>query len=334
LREIGIQPDILLCRIDEEMSVSMKKKLSLFTSVEEEAVISAIDIKHSIYEVPVAYDERGLSKVILKKLHLPDKKSSLAIWEKLVNNIKNPKHHSNIAIVGKYIELQDSYKSIYEALHHGGIENHAKLNLIKINSENINKHNVHEILKDADGILVPGGFGERGIEGKIIAACFARENKIPYFGICLGMQIMVIEFGRNILDFKDANSTEFDGQTPFPVISLLEEQEGVNAKGGTMRLGANNSKLFTNTIIHNAYKKSIISERHRHRYEFNNLYRKDYINKGLIISGVTEDDKLVETVEWSKHPFGIGVQFHPEFKSKPFNAHPLFREFIKASLKK
>lgn len=332
LREIGIQPDILLCRIDEEMSLPMKKKISLFTNVEEEAVISAIDIKDSIYEVPLIYDDRGLTKVILNKLNLPEKKGTLSTWDKLIKVVKNPKHHVNIAVVGKYIELQDSYKSIYEALNHGAIENNAKLKILKINSEEVNEKTVKEILKDVDGVLVPGGFGERGIEGKITAAQFARENKIPYFGICLGMHILTIEFARNILGFEKANSTEFNAQSPYPVISLLEEQQGIDYKGGTMRLGSYTSKVFPNTILHNAYKKNQIEERHRHRYEFNNNYKKDFTDNGLKIS-CTTDDSLVEGVEWSNHPFGIGVQFHPEFKSKPFDAHPLFREFIRASIK-
>ncbi len=332
LREIGIQPDILLCRIDEEMSLSMKKKISLFTNVEEDAVISAVDIKNSIYEVPILFNQKGLTKVLLKKLNLPDKNDTLHTWNKLIKTIKNPKYETKIAVVGKYIELNDSYKSIYEALNHGAIQNNVKLEIIKINSENLTLTNLNSSLKDLNGILIPGGFGERGIEGKILAAKFARENKIPYFGICLGMQIMVIEFAKNVLGFTKANSTEFDSQTPYPVISLLEEQEGIDYMGGTMRLGSYESAVNTNTILYNAYKKVKIVERHRHRYEFNNNYKKNFVNNGLKISCVT-DDILIEGVEWNNHPFGIGVQFHPEFKSKPFRAHPLFREFIKASIK-
>jgi len=334
LREIGIQPDVLLCRIDEEMSISMKKKISLFTNVEEDAVISAIDIKHSIYEVPILYHKTGLTDVIIKKLKLPNRKGNFAIWEKLVSNIKNPKYNINIAIVGKYIELQDSYKSIYEALNHGAIKNNAKIRFLNINSEDIDEKNAKTILHEADGILIPGGFGERGILGKILAAKYARENKIPFFGICLGMHVMVIEYARNVLNFKGANSTEFETHSPYPVISLLEEQEGINSKGGTMRLGANDSKIIPNTLLHLSYKKILISERHRHRFEFNNLYKDDFIKNGLVVSATTDDDKLVEAVEWSKHPFGIGVQYHPEFKSKPVNPHPLFVEFIKSSVKK
>jgi CTP synthase len=331
LREIGIQPDILLCRIDEEMLLSMKKKVSLFTNVEEDAVISAIDITHSIYEVPLTYDERGIADVIVKKLNLPVKKTNLTTWIKLIDIIKNPKYNIKIAVVGKYIELSDSYKSIYEALSHGGIENNAKLEIRKINSEELTDENIGDSLKDIDGILIPGGFGERGIEGKIIACRYARENKIPYFGICLGMQMMVVEYARNILGYKKANSTEFDAQTPYPVISLLEEQERVDYKGGTMRLGSYDSTVFPDTHMKNAYKSETISERHRHRFEFNNLYKEDFVKNGLVISCIT-DNSLIEAVEWSDHPFGVGVQFHPEFKSKPFSAHPLFREFIKAGV--
>lgn len=333
LREIGIQPDILLCRIDEEMSLAMKKKISLFTNVEEEAVISAVDIKHSIYEVPLSFNEKGLTKVLLKKLNLHNKNGSLNTWEKLIKIIKNPKYSSKIAVVGKYIELNDSYKSIYEALNHGAIENNTKLEIVKINSEELTLNSIKIMLKDIDGILIPGGFGERGIAGKLLAAKYARENKLPYFGICLGMQVMAIEYARSVLGFNKANSTEFDNQTPYPVISLLEEQEGIDYMGGTMRLGNYESTIFPNTLLYNAYKKTKLLERHRHRYEFNNNFKKEFIDKGLIISCVT-DNTLIEGIEWTHHPYGIGVQFHPEFKSKPFNAHPLFREFIKASIKK
>ncbi|HPO49786.1 MAG TPA: CTP synthase, partial [Spirochaetota bacterium] len=334
LREIGIQPDILLCRIDGEMDIGMKKKISLFTNVEEEAVIDVVNIKHSIYEVPLNLEQRGLTEVIIKKLKLESSKKNLSIWENLVLNIKNPKHEVKIAVVGKYIELQDAYKSIYEALSHGGFANNAKLKIIKIRSDEVTDENAASILGGADGILVPGGFGDRGIEGKVATAKYARENKIPYLGICLGMQIMVIEYARNILGFKNANSTEFENKTNYPVISLLEEQEGVDNKGGTMRLGANDSLLIENTKIYEAYQSVKISERHRHRYEFNNSYKEIFKEKGLIISGTTDDGLLVESVEWANHPFGVGVQFHPEFKSKPFCPHPLFREFIKSVVSK
>ncbi|OHD10640.1 MAG: CTP synthase [Spirochaetes bacterium GWD1_27_9] len=333
LREIGIQPDILLCRIDGEMNTSMKKKVSLFTNVEEEAVVDAVNIKHSIYEVPLLYEERKLTDVILKKLRLTQTKVDISIWEDLIHNIKNPQHEIRIAVVGKYIDLQDAYKSIYEALHHASIANNAKLHIKRILSDDMTEENIKANLEGVDGVLIPGGFGDRGIQGKILTAKYARENKIPYFGICLGMQIMVIEYARNILGFKGANSTEFETKTAYPVISLLEEQEGVDKKGGTMRLGANDSIVLKDTRMFDAYQKEKISERHRHRYEFNNLYKENFIDKGLVISATTDDGSLVESVEWNNHPFGVGVQFHPEFKSKPFSPHPLFKEFIKAAVK-
>ncbi len=335
LREIGIQPDILLCRIDQEMSSDMKKKISLFTNVESSAIISAVDIKDSIYEIPVDYENKGLTDVIIKKLQLhKDKITDLTRWNKLIKILKNPETEVRIAVIGKYIKLQDSYKSIYEALNHAGYYNHAKLKIVKLDSEDITNESVTALLGDVDGILIPGGFGERGVEGKIVAAKYARENKIPYFGVCLGMQIMVIEYARNVLGFTNANSKEFDPDTEYPVVNLLEEQEYVDDKGGTMRLGSYQSVIVPNTRMYAAYKSDTLSERHRHRYEFNGKYRKEFENNGLIISCTTEGEKLVEAVEWPQHPFSIGVQFHPEFKSNPFDAHPIFRDFICASINK
>ncbi len=334
LREIGIQPDVLICRLDEKMDISMKKKLALFTSVPESAIIEAIDIKNTIYEVPLSFKEQKLHEYILKRLEIEQRECNLGIWENLVEKIISAKKKVRIGVSGKYVELPDAYKSIYESLYHASYQNNVKLELVKINSETITSENVSDIFKGIDGVLVPGGFGDRGIEGMITTAKYARENKLPYFGICLGMQIMVIEYARSVLGFAQANSTEFDPKTPYPVISLLEEQEGVNAKGGTMRLGANDSLLIKNTHLYNAYQTEEISERHRHRYEFNNNYKEDFISNGLIISGTTEDGSLVESVEWSGHPSGFGVQFHPEFKSKPFKPHPLFDLFIKNSIKK
>jgi len=336
LREIGIQPDIILCRIDGSMDILMKRKIALFTNVEEDSVIEASTIKSSIYEIPLLYHNQGFTKLILKKLKLlndnEELKIDLSIWEDLVYKIKNPKTKVRIAVVGKYVDLQDAYKSIYEALNHAAIANESKIEIVKIKSDHLTKENVSSMLSDIDGILVPGGFDERGIEGMIIAANFARENKIPYFGICLGMQIMVIEYARNVLGYKEANSTEFDATTPYPVISMLEEQIGVSAKGGTMRLGAIESRVFLNTHIYEAYKSEKISERHRHRYEFNNIYREEFKKNGLIIASITEEVDLIEAVEWPDHPFGVGVQFHPEFKSKPFSPSPIFVEFIKKSI--
>ncbi len=335
LREIGIQPDILLCRIEEdELTMEMRKKISLFTNVETPAVVAAVDIKHSIYEVPVDYEEKGLTEVLLKKLNLPVKKGDLKKWTDLISLIKSPEHHVKIAVVGKYIKLQDSYKSVYAALFHASYHNKTKLEIIKIDSEDITAENVADLMKDVDGILIPGGFGERGVEGKIATAKYARENKIPYFGICLGMQIMVIEYARNVLGFTNANSKEFDPDTEYPVVSLLEEQEYIDVKGGTMRLGAYKSKIYPGTRMADAYKSDSLSERHRHRYEFNGKYKHEFEKNKLVISCTTGDGKLVESVEWPEHPFSIGVQFHPEFKSKPFSPHPIFRDFVKSCIKK
>jgi CTP synthase len=334
LREIGIQPDILLCRIEDDMEAGMKKKIALFTNVEEEAIIEAKDIANTIYEVPIAYDQHGLTEVILKKLKLKAAKSDLTIWENLVKTVMNPKGEVTIAVIGKYIQLQDSYKSIYEALGHGSIENQVKLNIRRIDSEDVTPKSVAGLLEGCDGVLVPGGFGDRGINGKVEATRYARENGIPFLGICLGMQIMVIEYSRNILKWKQANSTEFDEQTPYPVICLLEEQEGIDYKGGTMRLGEYKNKIVKDTNIHKAYGSDTLSERHRHRYEFNNFYRQIFIDNDMRITCTTTDGSLVEGVEWKNHPFGVGVQFHPEFKSKPFKAGPLFRQLIGAAVEK
>lgn len=334
LREIGISPDILLCRIDHEMSDDMRKKISLFTNVEENAVIDALDIRYSIYEVPVDLHSKGLTDVIISKLHLKKQKCDLIKWNNLIDLIKNPEHEKTIAVVGKYIDLQDSYKSIYSALNHASYKNQVKLNVLKLNSEEITESSIDALLKDVDGILIPGGFGTRGVEGKILTAKYARENNIPYFGICLGMQIMVIEYARNVLGFENANSKEFDPDTEFPVVSLLEDQEYISSKGGTMRLGAYESTVKKNTHLFESYKSESISERHRHRYEFNNRYRDNFIKNKLQISCTTDNDLLVEATEWSDHPFGVGVQFHPEFKSKPFNPHPIFDKFIESVLRK
>lgn len=332
MREIGLQPDILLCRIESEMNDDLKGKVSLFTNVEKEAVIDAVDIEHSIYEVPLLYEEKGITDVIVKKLNLPHSTSDLSIWKELRSNIINYQNEIKIAVVGKYIKLNDAYKSIYESINHAGIENKIKITTIKIDSDEITEKNVKSKLEGADGILIPGGFGTRGIPGKILTAKFARKNKIPFFGICLGMQIMVIEYARNVLKLKDADSTEFNIQTPHPVISLLEQQRNILYKGGTMRLGVNESIIIKGTKLYDIYGVDLISERHRHRYEFNNSYKEEFSKNGLIVNSTTKSAELVEGVEWKNHPFGIGVQFHPEFKSKPFKAQPIFREFIKASL--
>jgi CTP synthase len=332
LREIGIQPDILVCRTEKPISKKIKEKISLFCNVDEDAVIDMPDVK-DIYEVPLLLQEQGLGKIILKLLEIRYQEGNLNEWrEKVVKRSLHPSKKVSIAVVGKYIELNDAYKSIYEALKHAGIANDAKVNIKKIDAEEIEQKGAEKFLKDASGILVPGGFGNRGIEGKIESIKFAREKGIPFFGICLGMQCSLVEFARNVSGLKKANSTEFDKSTPYPVISLLEEQKRVKAMGGTMRLGAYPCKLKKGTFSFEAYGKEKISERHRHRYEFDSHYRRNMEKEGLIVSGTSPDLRLVEIVELRGHPWFVACQFHPEFKSKPDNCHPLFRDFVKAAL--
>ena len=332
LREIGISPDIILCRIATELTKDMTSKISLFCDVEEQAVIAAKDISDTIYEVPLNLRSGGLDGIVLEKFGMDGRKGDLSKWEQIVDKLKSAKETLNIAVSGKYTELHDAYKSIYEALVHGAIENNVKLNIVKVKVENVTEENLEEIFRGIHGILVPGGFGERGIEGKILTAKHARTRRIPIFGICLGMQCMVIEFARNVLGLKNANSTEFDIETESPVISLMEEQNGLVNLGGTMRLGSQPALLKRGTNIHGAYGVERISERHRHRYEFTNRYREVMEENGLVISATSPDATLVEAVEYKNHLWGIGVQFHPEFKSKPVKAHELFREFIRHGL--
>jgi CTP synthase len=334
LREIGIQPDILICRTEKPLSEGLKGKISLFCNVRKEAVIEALDVD-SIYQVPLMFKNQCLDEIVLSHFNLICKLSDLKTWEKnVVNKVLNPKETVKIAVVGKYIGLQDAYKSIYEALIHGGIANDAKVEIKKVDSEDIQKDGPSKFLTGVDGVLVPGGFGSRGIEGKIKAVHFARENKVPFLGICLGMQCAVIEFARNVCGFKNANSTEFNKKTPYPVISLLEEQKKIKEMGGTMRLGAYPCKIKSGSVARRAYKKLLVSERHRHRYEFNNKYKRAFEKKGMVFSGIYKNKNLVEIVELKRHPYFIAGQFHLEFKSKPDKAHPLFREFIRAALKK
>ncbi|MFH1877686.1 MAG: CTP synthase [Candidatus Omnitrophota bacterium] len=332
LREIGIQPDILLCRSERPISKEAREKIAMFCNVEKNKVILALDVDN-IYEVPVVFGRQGLDDLIVKGLSLRTRKGNLEKWKKeVVEKIKHPVHNVTIAVVGKYITLQDAYKSIYEALTHGGIFNNAKVQIKRIDSEQISSDGPEKHLKGVNGILVPGGFGYRGIEGKIKAIQYARENNIPFFGICLGMQTAVIEFARNVCGMKNANSTEFNKKTGYPVISLLEEQEDVKFKGGTMRLGAYSCRLKKGTKTYGAYGHADIMERHRHRYEFNNRFRKDMQSKGLIFAGAHSNGSLVEIIEIKGHKWFIACQFHPEFQSKPDKPHPLFRDFIKASL--
>ncbi len=333
LREIGIQPDVLLCRVPEMLSEELRRKIALFTNVPYEAVISAYDIKTTIYEIPLGFYRQSLDSIILGLLKLEAGPARLEEWEHVSEVVQSAERTVRIAVVGKYIDLNDSYKSVDEALFHGGVANETRVELVKVDSERLERlDDLDEVFASVDGILVPGGFGSRGIEGMIRTAQYARENAVPYFGICLGMQVMVIDHARNVMGLHEANSTEFIPDTPDPVVSLLEEQINVKNYGGTMRLGANNSRLLPSTRIRSIYDREIISERHRHRYEVSNTYRDRLAESGLVVSGVTEDSALVESVEWPGHPWGLGVQFHPEFQSKPIAAHPLFRSFIAAGV--
>jgi len=343
LRSIGIQPDILLCRTDRYLSKDIKSKIALFCNVSEDAVVTAKDVE-CIYEVPLVFHREGLDDKIIELLNIWTRAPKLDAWEKFVEMYKAPTHSVTIAIVGKYVDLTESYKSLNEALYHGGIANDCRVNLVFVDSEKIDSKTCDQYLADADGILVPGGFGTRGIEGKICAAKYAREKKIPYFGICLGMQIAVIEFARNVAGLKKANSSEFDKNTPYPVIYLMlewyddkmksiEKRDITSDKGATMRLGAYPCRLKEDTFAFDAYKTKDISERHRHRYEFNNEYKEILKEKGLTISGLSPAGDLVEIIEVKDHPWFLGCQFHPEFKSRPMDPHPLFRDFIKASMK-
>ncbi len=350
LREIGIQPDVLICRTEKPLSEEVKEKISLFCNVRKEAVIEARDVE-SIYQIPLVFKKQILDEIILSHFNLicpprsscseerlSDKEgrgkfSDLKDWEKnVVERVLNPKDKVKIAIVGKYTTLQDAYKSIYEALAHAGIANNCKVEIERVDSEDIEKKGADKLLKGVSGVLVPGGFGYRGIEGKIKAIKFARENKVSFLGLCLGMQCAVIEFARNVCGLKEANSTEFRPKTKYPVISLLEEQKKIKDLGGTMRLGVYPCRIKKNTLAFRVYGKNLIRERHRHRYEFNNKYKKLFQKKGMVLSGINPRKDLVEIIELTSHPYFIAVQFHPEFKSKPDCAHPLFREFIKAAL--
>jgi CTP synthase len=342
LRSIGIQPDILLCRTNKYLPKEIKAKIALFCNVTVDEVITAKDVE-CIYEVPLVFLKERLDEKIVEKLNIWTRTPHLDDWKEIVRRLKEPKSSVTIAIVGKYVDLTESYKSLNEALRHGGIPNDCRVNLKFFDSEKIEKDNCGQMLGGVDGILVPGGFGSRGTEGKICAAKYAREEKVPYFGICLGMQIAVIEFARNVAGMNSAHSQEFDKNTPYPVIYLMTEwyddktgtvqrRDITSDKGGTMRLGAYPCNIKEGTVAHNAYGVSNISERHRHRYEFNNAYIDKLEAGGLVVSGTSPDGELVEMVEIKDHPWFLGCQFHPEFKSRPMDPHPLFREFIRASL--
>jgi CTP synthase len=330
LRAIGIQPDILLCRTDRFLTNDIKRKIALFTNVPLEAVITAKDVGN-IYEIPLLFARENLDKYILKKLHLPPKKRYLAPWQSLINKMNRPRDEVTIALVGKYAELQDSYLSLKEALKHGGVAHGLKVNICWIESDKLEKGNLKKTLGNKDGILVPGGFGIRGIEGKIRAVSYARQKKVPYFGICLGMQCATIEFARNVAGLAQANSMEFDPHTPHRVFFLWRELSADHDIGGTMRLGEYACQVGKNTFAYRAYRKTLILERHRHRYEFNPAYTERLARAGLSFTGYNPKHNLVEIIEVKDHPWFLGCQFHPEFKSKPLSPHPLFKAFIGAS---
>ncbi len=332
LREIGILPDILVCRTEKEMEDDHRRKIALFCNVPVDAVIEERDVDHSIYEVPMVLREQKLDSQILSHLQLPEGSGDLAEWKEMVDTVCNLTKTTEVTVVGKYIELTDAYKSIYEALTHAGIAHNVDVKFRKVSSEAVEKEGVEALLGGSQAILVPGGFGDRGIEGKISAIRYARENSIPFFGICLGMQCACIEFGRNIMGLEGAHSSEFDKDTPHPVIDLMADQNDVTEKGGTMRLGAYPCDLADGTIAKNAYGEDLIHERHRHRYEFNNSYRQQFEDAGGVFSGLSPDGNLVEIFELPDHPWFVSCQFHPEFQSRPVSAHPLFRDFVRASL--
>ena len=334
LRQIGIQPDFLVCRTERSMSRDEREKIALFCNVKLEAVIEEKDKDFSIYEVPMSLLENRLDELIADKLGLQTGKADLSQWHDLLHRLRNPEHEISIAVVGKYAEHRDAYKSIYEALDHAGMENRAQVRIERIHSEAVEREGAERLLAGVDGILVPGGFGERGIEGKISAVRFARERGIPFLGICLGLHCAVIEFARNVVGLDDAHSTEFEKNNPHPVICLLDEQKSITDKGGTMRLGAQEAFLTPGSRAASCYGKEEISERHRHRYEFNNDYRQRFAESGLQATGTNPDGTLVEIVELDGHPWFVAVQFHPEFKSQPTRPHPLFSGFVGAAVKR
>ncbi len=334
LREIGIQPDILLCRTEKPLGGELKSKIGLFCNITKDAVIEAHDVK-DIYEVPLMFEQQGVVSLLCRLLHIRCRNIDLKDWKKnVIDRALNPKYSVRIAVVGKYVQHQDAYKSIYEALRHGGFANNSRVNILKVDSEIIEKESPEKYLKDIDGMIIPGGFGSRGIKGKIAAVRYARENKIPFLGLCLGMQCAVIEFARNICGLKKANSTEFDKKTRYPVISLLEEQKKIKNIGGTMRLGLYTCDVKKGTLAHSLYHKDLVRERHRHRYEFNNKFSSILVKNGLVISGIHRKNRLAEIIELPQHPFFIAVQFHPEFRSKPDKPHPLFYGLVREGLKR
>ncbi|MBF7096709.1 CTP synthase [Alkalibacter mobilis] len=331
LRGLGIQPDVIILRSEKEVNSSIKDKISLFCNVESKAVIQNMDASE-LYEVPLLLEKEGLADFVCEKLNISCQEPDLTEWQEMVDRSKNLSKSVRVALVGKYVELHDAYLSVVEALKHGGIANDSEVTIKWIHSEDVNDDNASEYFKDVDGILIPGGFGERGIEGKIAAAKYARKNKVPYLGLCLGLQIAVIEFARNVAGLKGANSSEIDPNTPYPVIDIMEDQKDISTKGGTMRLGLYPCTIKRGTKAYSAYGADSILERHRHRYEVSNKFRENLEEKGLIISGISPDKVLVEMVEVEDHPFYVATQAHPEFKSRPNKPHPLFRDFIKSMI--
>ena len=331
LRGLGIQPDIIVVRNELALTDELRAKISLFCDIPKQNVIESRDVSN-LYQLPLNLKAQKIDDIVLKHFNLTAKEASMEEWISLVERVDNLKDEVRIALVGKYVELHDAYISVVESLKHAGYKHNSKVKIDWIQSEDITEENVHEYLKEADGILVPGGFGDRGVEGKITAIKYARENKIPFFGICLGMQLAAVEFARNVCGLTGAHSSELDPNTPYPIINLLPDQENVVEMGGTLRLGSYPCTLTEGSQAHKEYGEINITERHRHRYEFNNFYRERLTNKGLVLSGVSPDGRLVEIVELPEHPWFVAGQFHPEFKSRPEKAHPLFAGFIKASL--
>lgn len=333
LTSLGIQPDILLCRTDRYLDPKVKAKIAHFCNVDENSVITAKDVE-CIYEVPLVFHQEGLDERVVEKLNMWTGGPNLSKWERIMHLYKNPRERVRIAMIGKYVNLVDSYKSLNEALTHGGLANECRVEIEHVDSEQLENGTLPEAVRQADGLLVPMGFGQRGTEGKIAAVRHAREEGIPFFGICFGMQMAVIEFGRNLCGLENANSTEVDENSPHPVIAMMDQQRMVVQKGGTMRLGAYPCVIQDGTIAAKLYGRKKISERHRHRYEFNNAYREQYMAKGMTFSGMSPDGHLIEIIELHNHPWFVGVQFHPELKSRPFDCHPLFKGFIRAALQR
>ena len=331
LCEIGIPPDILVCRTEKPIDQDMRQKISLFCNVPVDGVIEEIDVEHSIYEVPLMLQREKMDELVCQELGLETQPADMSEWEAVIKRIVEPTHSVRIGVIGKYIHLQDAYKSVYEAVTHAGGANDCAIEIVRVDSEDIERDGAAAHLAEMDGILVPGGFGERGVEGKVLAAQYARENNVPYLGLCLGMQIACIEFARHAIGLEGAHSAEFDAETPHPIIALLDEQQNVTDMGGTMRLGAQACKLTPGSKAAELYGTEEINERHRHRYEFNNAYREQFEAKDFVFSGTSPDGALVELIELKNHPYYMATQAHPEFKSKPVQAHPLFAGFIKAA---